>query len=72
MLIQSARTPVSAKVDTVHDYFGTRVADPYSWLEDDRSPDTEKWVEAQNEVTFDYLSKIPFRAAFARASGRNL
>ena len=61
MLIQPAPYPATSKTDTVHEYFGTRVSDPYSWLEDDRAPDTEKWVEAQNKVTFDYLNRIPFR-----------
>src|SRR5690606_16098521 len=42
-------------------YFGTRVADPYRWLEDQYSEETAKWVEAQNQVTFGYLEKIPFR-----------
>lgn len=45
----------------VDDYFGTPVADPYRWLEDDRSPETEAWVKAQNEVTFGYLEQIPYR-----------
>jgi len=41
----------------------TKVADPYRWLEDDKSAETAAWVKAQNEVTYDYLSKIPFRDA---------
>jgi prolyl oligopeptidase len=49
------------KVDTVNTYFGTRVNDPYRWLEDDMSEETESWVKAQNEVTFGYLDSIPFR-----------
>jgi prolyl oligopeptidase len=49
------------KVDTVDTYFGEQIADPYRWLEDDRSAETEAWVKAQNEVTFGYLEKIPFR-----------
>jgi len=50
------------KKDNVSDnYFGTDVADPYRWLEDDLSEETALWVEAQNEVTFNYLNKIPFR-----------
>ncbi|MEG9327552.1 prolyl oligopeptidase family serine peptidase [Salinimicrobium catena] len=53
--------PETKKVDTVDTYFGTEVKDPYRWLEDDRSAETEAWVKAQNEVTFDYLQKIPFR-----------
>ena len=43
------------------DYFGTKVSDPYRWLEDDQSPETENWVKAQNEVTFGYLHAIPYR-----------
>ncbi len=49
------------KVDTVTNYFGTDVKDPYRWLEDDRSEETKIWVKIQNEVTFGYLDKIPFR-----------
>ncbi len=45
----------------VDDYFGTAIADPYRWLENDTSAETEAWVKAQNEVTFDYLSQIPYR-----------
>ncbi len=50
------------KVDTVDTYFGTDVPDPYRWLEDDRSPETEDWVKRQNQVTYGYLDTIPFRA----------
>ena len=53
--------PETKKVDTVDTYFGTEVADPYRWLEDDNSVETEAWVEAQNEVTYSYLEAIPFR-----------
>jgi prolyl oligopeptidase len=55
--------PVTKKGDVKDVYFGNIVPDPYRWLEDDRSPETEAWVKAQNEVTFDYLSKIPYRDA---------
>ncbi len=58
--------PPTRKVDQVDDYFGTKVADPYRWLEDDRSAETAKWVEAQNEVTFGYLARIPFRERLRR------
>lgn len=44
-------------------YFGTIVNDPYRWLEDDRSQATKEWVEAQNKITQNYLSQIPFRTA---------
>jgi len=53
--------PETKKVDTVTDYFGTKVKDPYRWLEDDRSKETEEWVKAENKVTFGYLDKIPFK-----------
>lgn len=53
--------PETKTVDTVETYFGTPVKDPYRWLEDDRSKETEDWVSAQNKTTFDYLEKIPFR-----------
>ena len=53
--------PETKKVDTVTNYFGTEVKDPYRWLEDDRSEETGKWVEAQNDVTSDFLEKIPYR-----------
>jgi prolyl oligopeptidase len=46
----------------VDDYHGTEIADPYRWLEDDNSTETKEWVTAQNEVTQDYLARIPFRS----------
>jgi len=54
--------PETKKVDQVDDYFGVKVEDPYRWLEDDKSKETEEWVTEQNKVTFDYLAKIPFRS----------
>ncbi len=48
------------------DYFGTKVADPYRWLENDTSAETAAWVKAENEVTQGYLSKIPFRDAIKK------
>ncbi|HYX05193.1 MAG TPA: S9 family peptidase, partial [Bacteroidales bacterium] len=53
--------PETRKVDTVDNYFGTKVPDPYRWLEDDNSPETKAWVRAEDSVTENYLSKIPFR-----------
>ena len=55
--------PQTTKGTTVDVYFDSKVADPYRWLEDDKSAETGAWVKAQNEVTYDYLSKIPFRDA---------
>jgi prolyl oligopeptidase len=43
-------------------YFGETVSDPYRWLEADTADDTKDWVKKQNEVTNQYLSKIPYRA----------
>lgn len=53
--------PNTKKVDSVDTYFGIKIQDPFRWLEDDRSPETENWVKQQNETTFKYLEQIPFR-----------
>ncbi|HMA54025.1 MAG TPA: S9 family peptidase, partial [Acidobacteriota bacterium] len=53
--------PAAKKGAQVDDYFGTKVADPYRWLEDDNAEDVKAWVQAENAVTFGYLDKIPFR-----------
>ena len=55
--------PTTRKADVVDNYHGTQVADPYRWLEDDRSAETAAWVEAQNKVTEAYLGQIPERKA---------
>ncbi|KFB01360.1 prolyl endopeptidase [Mangrovimonas yunxiaonensis] len=55
--------PETKKVDTVDTYFGTKIKDPYRWLEDDRSEETGAWVAAQNEVTQEFLNQIPYRDA---------
>ncbi|MFV5687175.1 prolyl oligopeptidase family serine peptidase [Flavobacterium sp. ZT3R25] len=55
--------PITRKGETMDLYFDTKVADPYRWLEDDKSAETGAWVKAQNKVTYEYLSKIPFRDA---------
>lgn len=55
--------PVTNKGTVVDTYFDTAVPDPYRWLEDDRSDETAAWVKAENEVTYGYLDKIPFRDA---------
>ena len=55
--------PETKKGETVDQYFDAKVADPYRWLEDDRSAETAAWVKAENEVTYGYLNQIPFRDA---------
>ncbi|MFA5245186.1 MAG: S9 family peptidase, partial [Pedobacter sp.] len=55
--------PKTNKIEVSDSYFGTTVADPYRWLEDDRSTETKAWVEAENRVTQNFLSGIPFRTA---------
>jgi prolyl oligopeptidase len=54
--------PEARKGEQVDDYFGTMVADPYRWLEDENSAETKQWVEDENKVTFAYLDTIPYRA----------
>ncbi|MDE5578798.1 MAG: prolyl oligopeptidase family serine peptidase [Alistipes sp.] len=58
--------PDTERGKTVDSYFGTSVADPYRWLEDDNSEATAAWVVAENAVTNDYLSQIPFRKAIRK------
>jgi len=58
---QNIKYPETKKGETVDVYFDTKVSDPYRWLEDDKSAETGAWVKAQNEVTYGYLDKIPFR-----------
>ena len=53
--------PATERGEVVDNYFGTEVADPYRWLEDDNAPETAEWVKAQNDVTFDYLAQISYR-----------
>jgi prolyl oligopeptidase len=55
--------PKAKTVDQVDDYHGTKVADPYRWLEDTDAADTHDWVEAENKLTFSYLDQIPYRKA---------
>jgi len=61
LVAQQLQYPVTKKGDQVDDYHGTKIADPYRWLEDDTSAATAAWVEAENKVTFPYLDAIPFR-----------
>ncbi len=59
--------PTTKKCDTTNEYFGTKVADPYSWLEDDKSEETKAWVTEQNKISFGLLNKIPYQAKFKAA-----
>ena len=61
MASPSFNYPQSAKIDQVDHYHGVEVADPYRWLEDPNSQSTQDWIKAQNELTFNYLTKIPVR-----------
>ena len=61
MFSKSIEYPQTAREDVVDNYFGTEVADPYRWLEDDNSEATAAWVAEQNKVTFDYLHSLPAR-----------
>ena len=58
---QKLEYPVVKKVDHVDEYFGTKVEDPYRWMEDDNTEEIKDWVKRENEVTFSYLDKISFR-----------
>src|SRR5437588_3251997 len=67
-LLSAAQTsplvyPHPRRGDQVDDYHGTKVADPYRWLEDTDSAETHAWVEAENKITFGYLEQIPYRQA---------
>jgi prolyl oligopeptidase len=60
--------PATRRVEHTDDYHGTKVADPYRWLEEDvrKSPEVAAWVEAENKVTFAYLKSIPERETIRR------
>lgn len=55
--------PPARRADQTDDYHGTSVADPYRWLEDPDSPETRAWIEAENQITFEYLKALPGRDA---------
>src|SRR5882724_3364 len=61
ILLAQFQYPATKKTDSADNYFGTVVADPYRWLEDDKSDETKAWVQAENKVTSGYFDKIPFR-----------
>jgi prolyl oligopeptidase len=60
-MAQKINYPKTDKVAQTDNYFGTSIEDPYRWLENDTASNTEAWVKAQNAVTQQYLSHIPFR-----------
>lgn len=62
----SGRYPDTRKTNQTDDYFGTKVSDPYRWLEDDRSEETKSWVVEQNKVTDAYIAQIPYRDAIKK------
>lgn len=53
--------PLSETISAADTFFGKKIDDPYRWLEDDRSPKTKAWIDAQNKLTYDFLSQIPYR-----------
>lgn len=59
--MESLVYPTTAKVDQIDEYHGVKIADPYRWLENPDTAETQAWVEAQNQVTFAYLNQIPAR-----------
>jgi len=59
--VMKVNYPQTKTVEHVDKYHDTEISDPYRWLEDDTAEEVEAWVKGQNEVTFDYLSKIPYR-----------
>lgn len=56
--------PVTKTADEADDFFGTKVSDPYRWLENDMAADTKDWVQRQNQVTNAYFAKIPYKGWF--------
>ena len=58
--------PESKRGTIVDDYHGTKVADPYRWLEDENSSETHQWIETQNKLTEDYIKALPYRKAIRK------
>lgn len=69
-IVKSIDYPDTHKGDVMDDYHGTKIADPYRWLEDDYSEETKHWVDAENKVTFSYLDNIAFRPALRERLSR--
>ena len=66
VLAQKLQYPSTRRADVVDDYHGTKIADPYRWLEDLDSTETRDWVAAQNALTERYLAQQPIRDHFRR------
>jgi prolyl oligopeptidase len=62
-MIEAPRCPSTRRSDVVDDYHGTKVADPYRWLEDLSAPDTKAWIDTQNACSLPFLARLPQRAA---------
>ena len=61
VMAQKIEYPKAQKVDQTDDYHGTKIADPYRWLENPDAPQSREWIEAQNKLTFGFLAQIPER-----------
>ncbi len=70
LLPQKLQYPAARTVDVVDDYHGTKVADPYRWMEDLNAPDLKTWIAQQNALTESYLKTVPMRAHFQRRISR--
>jgi prolyl oligopeptidase len=58
--------PTTRTVEQTDDYFGTKVSDPYRWMEDVDSAELKTWVDAENELTQSYLAEVPSREAMQK------
>lgn len=65
-LAAQAGPPVAPERPVIDDYFGTKVADPYRWMENSRDPFLHKWVDAENRWTEAYLARVPIRRWIGR------
>src|ERR1700735_248251 len=58
--------PIARKADQTDDYFGTKVSDPYRWMEDVDSPELKTWIDAENDLPHKYLARTPAHEARQR------
>src|ERR1700740_354301 len=61
LALSQSKLPKTPVREVTEDYFGTKVTDPYRWLENTSDPEVAAWLKAQNEVTREVLAKIPGR-----------